>query len=155
MSPEVLLVGAVIIGGIWVLRAAGRMSPKQARKFGSKVLGYGLLLVGGLFSLKGNFGFGLPILGIGAGMLGYSNFSLAPRTASAPGGTRSPPPAPPQTSMDRTEAYHVLGLEPGASREDINAAYKRLQRANHPDAGGSTYLAAKINQARDLLLRGA
>ena len=42
-------------------------------------------------------------------------------------------------------------LQPGASRDDINAAYKRLQRANHPDTGGSTYLAAKINQARDLL----
>jgi DnaJ family protein C protein 19 len=125
------------------------MSPKQARKFGSKVMGYGLLVVGALFSVKGNFAFGLPMLGIGAGMAGYGNFSLAPRPSAR--ASSSPPVS---SNMDQTEAYDVLGLQPGATRDEINAAYKRLQRANHPDTGGSTYLAAKINQARDLLLRG-
>ena len=145
-----LYVIAALVGGLWVLRAAGRMSPSQARKFGSKVLGYALLLVGALFSVKGNFAFGLPMLGIGAGMAGYANFSLAPRPAAR----ASSPQPPARSNMDRNEAYDVLGLEPGASRDEINAAYKHLQRANHPDTGGSTYLAAKINQARDLLLRG-
>src|SRR5262245_21879014 len=123
-----------VLGGVWILREAGRMNPKQARKFGAKVLGYALLLVGALFSLHGNFAFGVPVIGIGAGLLGYGNFSFAPqpkpRTASQQ----------PQSAMDRAEAYDVLGLEPGASRDEINAAFKRLQRANHPDAGGSTYL---------------
>jgi hypothetical protein len=54
--------------------------------------------------------------------------------------------------MDRAEAYQILGLQPGASREDIQAAYRRLIQRVHPDHGGSSYLAARLNQARDVLL---
>lgn len=54
--------------------------------------------------------------------------------------------------MSRTEAYQVLGLQPGASEADIRAAHHRLMRAAHPDAGGSDWLATRINQARDALL---
>jgi len=54
--------------------------------------------------------------------------------------------------MTAEEAYQVLGLEPGASKEDIKEAHKRLMSKIHPDHGGSTYLATKINQAKDFLL---
>ena len=54
--------------------------------------------------------------------------------------------------MSPAEAWAALGLGPGASPQDIQAAYKRLMSKLHPDAGGSTYLAAKLNQARDTLL---
>lgn len=54
--------------------------------------------------------------------------------------------------MTRSDAYAILGLEEGASREQIIAAHGRLIQRLHPDRGGSTFLAAKINQARDLLL---
>jgi hypothetical protein len=57
-------------------------------------------------------------------------------------------------AMTREEAYQVLGLKPGAGEADIRAAHHRLMRAAHPDAGGSDWLASRINQARDMLLDG-
>lgn len=55
-------------------------------------------------------------------------------------------------AMSREEALAVLGVEPGADADEINAAYKRLIQVAHPDRGGSAYLAARINQARAALL---
>ncbi len=56
-------------------------------------------------------------------------------------------------SMTEEEALRVLGLAHGASPEDIRDAHRRLMLRVHPDHGGSTWLAAKLNQARDLLLK--
>jgi hypothetical protein len=57
------------------------------------------------------------------------------------------------SGMGLDEAYHVLNLRPGATREDVQAAHRDLMKRFHPDQGGSTYLAAKINEAKDVLLK--
>lgn len=71
---------------------------------------------------------------------------------ASPGGygTADAPPASGRR-MSRAEALSVLGLEEGASEEAILDAYKNLMKRVHPDKGGSGYLAAKLNQAKDVL----
>ena len=65
---------------------------------------------------------------------------------------RGPPPGPTSDGMNEDEARAVLGVGPDASREEIIQAHRRLMQRLHPDRGGSDYLAAKLNAAKDLLL---
>lgn len=67
-----------------------------------------------------------------------------PQAEAAAGPARGP--------MSRAEALRILDLEEGCTPDAIREAHHRLMRANHPDRGGSTYLAAKINEARALLM---
>jgi len=55
-------------------------------------------------------------------------------------------------NMSKDKAYDVLGLKPGATKEEIIAAHKKMMQKVHPDRGGSDYLAAEINTAKDTLL---
>ncbi len=60
--------------------------------------------------------------------------------------------APGAGAMTKEEAYKVLGLEAGAAAADVRKAHRRLMQRLHPDIGGTSFLAARINEAKDVLL---
>ena len=74
---------------------------------------------------------------------------------SRPGQGQQQPHTPPprgNKTMSADEAMQVLGLKSGYSREDVIQAHRRMMQKVHPDRGGSDYLAAQINQAKETLL---
>jgi len=56
-----------------------------------------------------------------------------------------------EPKMTKREASLILGISPAASKIKVKEAHKRIMLLNHPDKGGSPYLAAKINEAKDLV----
>lgn len=149
-----IVAGVVVLVFFLVLgRAYVTADPKDivrlARRVGAIVLG----LLAGVLLLRG------VILGaVFVGFLAWFVFRGARILPSRwfpsrdPAEPRAAPAAKPSTGMTRAEALQVLGLREGASAEDIHAAHHRLIGQNHPDHGGTTYLASKINEARDVLL---
>lgn len=60
--------------------------------------------------------------------------------------------APVASAMTKEEAYQILGLQPGADEGAVRSAHRTLMKKLHPDQGGSTWLASRVNQAKDVLL---
>ncbi|XP_059646922.1 mitochondrial import inner membrane translocase subunit TIM14-3-like [Cornus florida] len=57
-----------------------------------------------------------------------------------------------QSKMTRREAALILGVREGTPPDKVKEAHRRVMVANHPDAGGSHYLASKVNEAKDVML---
>jgi DnaJ family protein C protein 19 len=142
-----LLLGGLILflllGG---LRAFERASVTSVKGLFTWIAALGGLSLALLLVLTGRGGIALGALTL-FGPLLYQKWRAA--RGRRPGGGA---PRPSSGPMTRGEAYQVLGLKPGASEADIREAHRRLMRGAHPDAGGSDWLAVRINQARDILL---
>ena len=129
-----------------------RRAPTNGKPFLLRVVVILVLLVAAALAMRGLWPVAMSLLG---GLLVYGRPVLAAfglwRDWQSTHKDKNPQ-APTGEAMDAAMARQVLGLQEGASKEEILAAHRALMAKNHPDKGGSTYLASQINQAKDLLL---
>ncbi len=136
------------------LRKVGVIIPDQARR---KRVWQGLLFAGLILAMLALrlAPFALLLFLVGLGVIANSAWQEKAvgddlRDKPEQGtGTYTPSIHPRTMSVD--EAHDVLGLKPGATGKEIDVAYRHLMAQIHPDKGGTDYLAAKINEARDII----
>lgn len=143
---------ALGIGALILLLAAGdafsRARVATIKALFAWVAGLGALAFLALLLLSGRGGAALSLLVVGVPMaLGWWREQHVSAGRGRAGGAR-----PAAGRMPRAEAFEVLGLREGATEAEIRAAWLRLMQAAHPDRGGSDWLAARVNQAKDVLL---
>jgi hypothetical protein len=164
-----LLIGVLALAlMLWLVRSFARSDPRYLAMFMARIgsmAGGVLTVVAAVFLLlRGEILVALPLGLFGLGLLGwqpardllasYLYGRPAPRSGDGAGndaGRRGP--APSSGKMTEQEAYQILGLQPGASADDVARAHRGLIKKLHPDQGGSTYLAARVNEAKEVLLR--
>ncbi|HEY8945787.1 MAG TPA: DnaJ domain-containing protein [Polyangiaceae bacterium] len=162
---RILLVALLVVALVYAYRGFQRMDPsarRRATRFG--LYGLGGLVVITLLTRSGLHWLG--VIGAAAWAVVRAVIPLALRLLPLAGHLRhgrpdaraedaraNEPENTTRTVMSRSEALEVLGLREGATREEILFAYRNLIRKVHPDSpGGSTYLASKLNQAKEVLL---
>jgi hypothetical protein len=142
-----LLYIALGAGLLWLLLWSQGVRPilKYPQwRIASAVLATSLFAVAAFLGIRGQWGKAIVLLVLGLWLVSVSRLPRSARPAAEPALDR----------MSVNEAYAILDLQPGATREEVQAAYTRLMKLVHPDKGGGAGLAAKLNAARDRLLKG-
>ena len=139
----VLLLG-LLMGGAG-MRAVGRFARRSWRP-GAGVLALAAFVAAAVLGVMEKFPAAIVF-----GLIGLSLTLSTRRTRrTGPTGERGPPAV---RDMGVEAAASILGVAPDASDEEVQAAYLRLIRRVHPDAGGAAGLAAQLNAARDVMTR--
>ena len=134
---------ALFLGWMWVRSDVIR---RGGWRVGAGLAAVALVVAGVALSIKGDWWIGLPMVLVALASAAGGRINRGPRPERGP--------APEPAGMSAAEARSILGVEPGATPEQIRAAYARLMQRAHPDKGGTTGLAAQLNAARDRLLSG-
>lgn len=137
MSLVVLLAAALLVLLVWVGRKPARMSgvPRLWRALIAALAAVAAVVT----ALRGGWIPSLVFVGMSAWL------AQTARPARTPPGAR-------EGGMSLRDARQILGVEEGAGKAEIDAAYRRLMQRAHPDHGGSAGLASQLNAARDRLL---
>ncbi len=168
--PGILLVLAVFVVLLWAGERPSKSNAGRGARFARGAGGAAAALFAGYVLLRGEIAFALlgglvalrlfgwlpPLALAGRSLWGDYFHRRAPggrehAQSDAAAGWNARPPR--SGKMTEQEAYQVLGIEPGATAEEVGRAYRSLMKKLHPDQGGPTYLAARVNEAKDVLLR--
>lgn len=151
-----LLAVLAVLGGL--AYAFAKADSRKAAQTLRIVLGVGGVIVGALLTIRGLAIAGIPIITASLGFLGVAMRGGAGAGGQAnqdddtgagagrSGGARR------NRSMSRREAAQFLGVAEDADEATVRAAYRKLMKQVHPDAGGNDALASKVQEARDVLL---
>lgn len=151
-----MLIGiGLLVAGILLLQMFSKVTARNIKLLAISTLFLVASVALVLFVISGRYGLAAPAGAIALwGMRAYLLARQIKATAQNAGQTHQQTSGKPlRADMTRAEALDILGLKEGASDAEIEAAYKALIVKNHPDQGGSDWLAARLNEARDFLLK--
>lgn len=141
-----LALGAVALWFLLFVQNKRPLLPHPQWRIGSGMLAIALFALAGFLAVRGEGILAVAPLVIGLCLTAVTRLPRAARAGA--------PPEPALGPISVSEAYAILDLKAGATREEVQAAYTRLMKLVHPDKGGGAGLAAKLNAARDKLLKG-
>ena len=160
MAARIFLAIVALVGVMWFLSWYSKADPKTRNRALVSILLYSLaaallilVVTGRIPWLFAIFSAAIPWINRALMMKQmWNRFNASAGNPDQDTGQGSP--VIPEQVMTTEKALEILGLEPGATEQEIIAAHKKLMQKIHPDKGGSGYLAAQINQAKDTLLNG-